>query len=320
MLFGNYEFLCDFKSQAVLPEYKGSTFRGVFGHALKSIVCALKHQTCEQCLLKTQCLYPLIFETSVLKKTPEAKNAAAFTHPFVIEPPLNTKNNFRPGDAFNFKLLIFGDINNSLPYLIYAFDHMGELGVGRKINGTRGRFTLKAVRHRGTEIYSHKYKTLNMTARTEKLGIPELKSTTNTISRLNLILETPLRFKQNNRLSDQLPFHMLVRLMLRRISSLFLCCGNSEPALDYPGLVNRSKSVKTIKSNLKWSDWKRYSNRQEQKMNMGGLTGSLTYKGNMEEFMPLLEFCEKVHIGKQTTFGLGKIRKQDAGLHHFLNP
>ena len=40
---------------------------------------------------------------------------------------------------------------------------------------------------------------------------------------------------------------------------------------------------------------------------MGGITGSIVYEGALGEFIPLVEFCRKVHVGKQTTFGLGKI-------------
>ena len=41
-------------------------------------------------------------------------------------------------------------------------------------------------------------------------------------------------------------------------------------------------------------------------MLMGGMVGFITYEGELAEFLPLVEFCEKVHLGKQTTFGLGK--------------
>lgn len=34
MLYSRYEFRCVFNSEAILPAYKGSTFRGIFGHSL----------------------------------------------------------------------------------------------------------------------------------------------------------------------------------------------------------------------------------------------------------------------------------------------
>jgi len=43
MFYGKYKFLCRLKDDANLPYYKGSTFRGVFGRALKRVVCALFH-------------------------------------------------------------------------------------------------------------------------------------------------------------------------------------------------------------------------------------------------------------------------------------
>ena len=42
-------------------------------------------------------------------------------------------------------------------------------------------------------------------------------------------------------------------------------------------------------------------------MLMGGIIGEVSYSGDLTEFLPLVRFCEKVHIGKQTSFGLGKI-------------
>ena len=121
--------------------------------------------------------------------------------------------------------------------------------------------------------------------------------------RFNLL--TPLRLKQNNTLSSELPFHVLVRAMLRRISSLFEHFGNGEPPLDYRGLISRAQGVTIESSSLRWHDWERYSNRQEQAMMMGGLIGSVTYRGSLSEYMPLLDLCKNLHIGKQSSFGLG---------------
>lgn len=40
-------------------------------------------------------------------------------------------------------------------------------------------------------------------------------------------------------------------------------------------------------------------------MNFGGMIGYVTYQGALSEFLPLIELCQRLHIGKQTTFGLG---------------
>ncbi|QTA80244.1 CRISPR-associated endoribonuclease Cas6 C-terminal domain-containing protein [Desulfonema limicola] len=307
MRWGKYEFICSFNNHAMLPKYKGSTFRGVFGHALKKVVCALKNQECINCMLRTQCIYPLVFETPTVRSPPENSNISAVPHPFVIEPPMTLQTEFYKNDSFNFNLLLFGDMNNNLPYFIYAFDQMGKAGVGTKINGSRGSFSLNKVIYMDKTIYSDMEKKLAMTQPLENLWKHYSENLYNQVSRIQLTLETPLRFKRNNRLSDELPFHVLVRLMLRRVSSLMTCYGSGEPLIDYKELVKKAEHVQVENSNFQWFDWQRYSTRQEQKMSMGGIAGTVIYKGELDEFMPLIDFCTKVHIGKQTTFGLGKV-------------
>jgi hypothetical protein len=117
MLFGRYEFTSKLETDAQLPYYKGSTFRGVFGRALKKVVCALKQQECETCLLNSKCVYALVFETPVAGKSTDSRMVAP-PHPFVIEPPLTIKTHFPAGSGFNFSLLLMGDANNYLPYFI----------------------------------------------------------------------------------------------------------------------------------------------------------------------------------------------------------
>lgn len=302
--------MCRFESNANLPYFKGSTFRGLFGHALKKVVCALKRQECSQCLLKQRCVYALVFETSACLEFPKNSKINALPHPFVIEPPLTNETNFPEGSAFDFNLLLFGEVNRSLPYFIYAIDRMGNIGIGKKIDGKRGRFSLREVKFGRKTIYSALDQKLNASDMAQPLSLAEIKKQTNGKSRLKIILETPLRIKFENRLKADLPFHVLVRAMLRRCASLLDCYGDGEPALDYRGLVKRADEMSVVEADLKWFDWKRYSHRQDKSMLMGGMTGSVIYGGDVGEFIPLIDFCAEVHVGKQTAFGLGKIRSE----------
>ena len=43
-------------------------------------------------------------------------------------------------------------------------------------------------------------------------------------------------------------------------------------------------------------------------MMMGGMVGKIIYENVPREYVPILKFCEQVHLGKATTFGLGKIK------------
>ena len=114
--------------------------------------------------------------------------------------------------------------------------------------------------------------------------------------------------KYDGKLSSTLEFHILIRNLLRRISLLsYFHCGE-ELAVDFKGLIERSLEVKVEKENLSWIDWERYSNRQETKMKMGGFVGDVVFEGDLEEFLPFVLLGECTHVGKGTSFGLGKYR------------
>jgi len=309
MLYGKYVFSCILNDDAILPPYKGSTFRGVFGHALKKVVCALKRQDCKDCLLREKCVYAFTFETPIPgDDSGGRKRIASPPHPYVIEPPDTAKTDYKKGESFDFTLLLFGRANDYLPYFIYAFEQMGKMGIGRRIEGKRPAFKLTSVTADGNQVYSSQNNKIREGKFTQDLVaenyLPEEYKTTRSIE---LTLQTPLRLKFENSLHANLPFHLLVRAMLRRVSSLANYHGDGEPPLDYRGMVKRAESVEISGSSLEWFDWKRYSNRQDQSMLMGGITGKVSYSGSLGEFVPLIKFGEKAHIGKQTSFGLGKI-------------
>jgi len=310
LVFGKYRFSSCFQNQALLPPYKGSTFRGVFGHALKKIICTFTTHSCDQCLLVQQCVYIKIFEPRRLKipEMSSIKQMTSMPSPFVIEPPLTSKTQYQKNDPFDFDLLLFGKINELFPYFIYAFDQMGSIGVGKYINDQRGQFKLNRVSFQDSIIYQSTEERLRDINATETLNLePDLEHRHKTFS-LKLTLETPLRFKIDRHLSTTLTFEQLVRVMLRRVSFLLTCYGSGNPNLDYQQIIQKAQSVKTTENQLRWKNWRRYSARQDRKMDMGGLIGSITYEGELAEFMPFIKFCSRVHLGKQTVFGLGKIK------------
>ena len=114
-----------------LPPYKGSTFRGAFGVSFKRAVCIVQHGECERCLIRTQCAYPYIFDTPVDNAQGIFRGYSEAPHPYLIEPPLETKTDYAPGDEFAIGLTLIGRALNYMPYFIYTFQRMGDTGIGR---------------------------------------------------------------------------------------------------------------------------------------------------------------------------------------------
>ncbi|MGB9628868.1 MAG: CRISPR system precrRNA processing endoribonuclease RAMP protein Cas6, partial [Thermodesulfobacteriota bacterium] len=125
---------------------------------------------------------------------------------------------------------------------------------------------------------------------------------------LRLKFLTPTRLKYDEKLTPHLEFHILLRNLLRRISLLsYFHCGE-EVNIDFKAMIEESKKIRVIKSDLEWSDWERYSNRQSTKMRMGGLIGEVFFEGDFGPFWPYLFLGEYLHVGKGTSFGLGKYK------------
>ena len=305
MKFGKYSFHIKLTGGTILPEYKGSTFRGLLGHALKRTVCALKNQNCATCILRRNCTYALVFETAHALPAPGNGKISAPPHPMVLEPPLTKHREFNTGDDLTCGMILFGTVNQNLPYFIYAFDQMGRIGLGKSLNGSRAGFTLESVTFGDETVYSKEDGRVTLPKVLPTIGLT--RDQEENPSHVTLKLHTPFRVNTNTGRSPNLPFELLMRALIRRCTALFNTYGDGEPALDYPDLVKKAGHVQLTDNRLSWFDWQRYSSRQETKMYMGGLLGQVTYQGELEPFLPFLRMAETVHAGKNTAFGLGKI-------------
>ena len=127
-------------------------------------------------------------------------------------------------------------------------------------------------------------------------------------NKINISILTPLRLRFDGHITDKIEFHVLIRNLLRRISSLSYFHCDEKFQVDFKGLIEKASAVKQIRSDTHWFDWKRYSTRQEEWMSLGGVTGAVSYEGDLSDFMLLLRLGEYVHVGKGTSFWLGKYK------------
>lgn len=317
--YQKFNFTIEATEPIGLPYYKGSTFRGGFGNAFKRVVCALKRNDCSECLLKTRCVYAYIFETPPLTPTlfkgdevGESPKDTGFMgmnkyetvpHPFIIEPPDEGDRVFRPGDKILFSLILVGRSIEYLPYFIYTFEELGSLGIGKG----RGRYRLLKVDNGVDIVYSFEDKALRI-AGVKELHIPEdFDFDIDSGKSITVRFITPARIMYQRALTVDLQFHVLIRSLLRRLCLLhYFHCESREPSWDHKQIIQEGEKITIDKSSLQWWDWERYSSRQGTRMKMGGVVGEVTYKGSVEQFLPILRAGEIVHVGKGTSFGLGK--------------
>ena len=290
-------------SRLKLPPYKGSTFRGAFGHTFKRLVCVKRDMDCSTCLICNQCVYYYVFETP-FSGAGDGRGYAFAPHPFVVEPPEETREIYEPGAELRVGLVLVGRALDYLPYFIYAFEEMGQRGLGVG----RGQAALQRVIALGPERGDERCVYQADTGQLEPdypvcVGPPGGAAVG---TRLRLRLHTPVRLKAEGRYIRRLDFALLVRALLRRTSDLARFHCGAELDLDYRQWIERAAEVRQVAAEVRWHDWERYSQRQEQKMKLGGLVGEVEFAGEWEPFLPLLRLGADLHVGKGTGFGLGR--------------
>lgn len=300
------------EEKIILPPYKGSALRGGFGSIFRKAVCVLKKEICLNCLLKDQCSYSYIFETSPPRDQGTAilEKYEAIPKPFVIEPPKEKKTVYEKGERINFSLVLIGRAVNYLPYFVIVFEELGRSGLGKG----KGKFSLKEIWKNESLIYSEKKKTLKI-IEPDSVEVPdfinfdEATNGNKDDSKIFVTLKfvTPLRIKYQRDLVVVPEFHILIRNLMRRLWLLYYFhCETKGPVWNHREIIEASKQVRIKENNLKWFDWERYSGRQKTKMILGGLLGNITYEGKIVPFIPLLKAGEIFHVGKGTAFGLGE--------------
>jgi hypothetical protein len=292
------------QEDCILPRFAGSYLRGTFGHSLKGAFCVMSHRNCDKCMVSDSCGYFQVFESQDETK----KNDGFFfkPHPYIISP--SSKHEFKKGETLEFSITIFGEYIRHLPYFVYSFDLMGKLGFGEK----RNKFQLREVKdfYSGKSVFDGEHLTSNHITQTTiqeyaKLVCP-LKE--EDILHYTLQFETPARFVENKKDVIHLTPDILLDSMIRRYKTLHQFYGEFvESDLDLGNL-------QLAESRQRYESWKRYSNRQGRTLEQGGINGS--YALSLTELKLALFFhcMEVLHVGKSTTFGLGKVRLEKMAL------
>ena len=288
-----------------LPEYAGSALRGAFGHALKQIACVTRERNCAACALYRTCAYPAIFETPPPLDYARRK-LSNVPLPFVVEPPPWGEREHAAGSTLNFSTVLIGPALSQLPLLLMAWRRALQLGLGPQ----QGTARLDRVFVEGETEPVLADAAAGVRPHAQQLPLPPPTPAPRSVT---LIFDTPLRLQRGGQLLGvgELKTHDLLRALLRRVAELVELQLGGTLDVDFAALSAHAATV-TGQAQLTWRDWTRQSNRQQQRMVLGGAVGRWTLHGDLAPFWPLLHLGQWLHVGKNATFGLGRYRIEEA--------
>lgn len=290
-----YQFSFDVIEPILLPDYAGSTLRGVFGRALRKIACMTKQVDCRGCPLYRSCPYTNIFETPApenhhLQKFSQVPNA------YIIEPPKWGRKLYQIGEQLTFNLVLFGRLIEQLPLIAFAFQRAFEYQVGG------GKAKLSDI-----SLFQPNFITLHSILNNGKIENHHTQIEVVGLNKsLNIEIQTPLRLQENGKpLSVNTISKERFLLSLAKRIQLLSEFHFQSLDLNFELLISQLNNIKDNKK-LEWLDWQRYSSRQDQKMKLGGVLGNWQFYNLSDEWQQLIYFGQWLHNGKNATFGLGK--------------
>jgi hypothetical protein len=315
---------------------KGNSLRGGFGTAFRRLVCVDMSWECATCTLRYQCPYTQVFNPFIPPDAPQFTGNQNIPRPFVFKPPLTEQTAYRPDEPLVFDLVLVGEAIDYLPYFIVAFRELGASGFG--LNRVRVRLErVEAVAADGTLGRVYEADT-NVVRPPAPMELPVANTLTPTLSRserefdpapsqgegelhslprsereLDLALQflTPTALKagsgvgREGEMVRRPAFHHVLKRLRDRVNALATFYGGGPLDLDFKALGEAAERIETARDDTHWVDRERFSGRRGVRHDLSGFAGTLTVRGDLDPFLPLLRLGEYVHVGKNAVFGNG---------------
>ena len=296
-----------------LSSYAGSSLRKEFTPIFKQITCLEPHGDCKSCEVKTDCPYFITIENGEGIQNPDYKRYQTPPKPFIFEPPLKRKTFYSHNEELVFDLILIGRALEYFPFFAASLRRLGEMGIGRN----QGKYSLQKIlafdflknEVAGEFVFDSKDQAYDKDISVSVASLYEkFDQEFENIQEVTVSVFTPLRMKRLGTENWHLHFRVLARNILTRLANLaFAYCGYTE-FLHFPEILYEAGSVRTVKENFTWEDWRHPVLRNKNpSLRLGGFLGDIIYKGDITDFWPILRLGEIIHIGKNTSFGLGRM-------------
>jgi len=320
-------FTCQVVEPMQLNEHQGSAIRGAFYHALLSAFCMNREAaSCAACPLVASC--PVAFLVATLD--PQSDRGATVPRPYTIEPPLDGKTRYEPGETLEFGLTMFARALNLFPYVVLGMQRLEQGGLGKRLPENayrRGRFRVRAV-WAENPLTGERQEVLRQGE--TMVQVPDVPIThaqvcqwanqqitnqqitnrqspiENLKSKIVLRFLTPTRLVDNGQLVHRPDFRVLMQRLLERLSALARTFSDTPLELDFGGLIRQAETVQLVADNTRWVELESYSTRLGRATPIGGFIGQAVYQAaDWSPFLPWLAWGQFTHVGKDAVKGNG---------------
>lgn len=308
-----YRFTFRITQALRLQDYAGSALRGAFGHALKHLSCVTKAPDCTGCPVAAQCPYTQVFAPHTLARPSAGLHLQQQVPvPYVIEAPNRPARVYLPEETLSFNMVLMGQALGQLPIIILAWRRAFLLGIA-KGDGTAELISVEhLLPNSSAVIYSEQAP--EITSHNPSWAMPSGGEAQN----IHLQFITPLRLVEKSKVIGPrqfAPAQFLIHL-IRRISLQSQIQGLQLYSKEHARHLQHLARQVQGEFRFNWKEWQRYSSRQKQKMNLGGLVGRLYLHQVPPDLQPLITLGEWLHVGKEAAFGLGGYKQvQEPWLH-----
>jgi hypothetical protein len=221
--------------------------------------------------------YARIFEPASKGAGPEGAGPSGFAdwpRPFVIRAASLDGLMLKPGDPFSFELNLFDTSNPALEHFTRAFAEWAHL-----VSVEQAAVTVNLTPGSGP------------------------------VSRIRVKFQTPTELKTAGAVGT-VEFPVLLARARDRLSTLRSLYGAGPLDIDFRGLADRARSVKTVRCDLTRVAVNRRSSRTGQRHGIGGVIGTAEYEGDLAEGLPYLEAAHWTGVGRHCTWGNGHINTE----------
>jgi CRISPR-associated endoribonuclease Cas6 len=325
--FQHFRFHMEPTAPLHMPAYnKGSVIRGGFGSTFRRIVCHGHCREPETCELRNVCPYTAVFQPFVPQGSEKISKNRDIPRPFVIKPPLETKETYLPGERLSFDVVLVGKTKDYLPYFIVTFKELSQAGLGRQ----RSPMELCAVGHVGSDgievpVYTKENNLVQPPANaiswadlsgshSSNNGSPNSPQDGSMyspqggaaiVTRITLRFLTPTMLKADGVQARRPAFGPTAKRLRDRINTLsYFYCGQGLD-IDFKAFGEQAEGIETVADATRWVESSRYSRRREVTHDLSGFVGEVSFEGDLALFIPYLRLGEYVHVGKNAVFGNG---------------